>query len=239
MDDHAVVRAGLEQLLAGEPRHRGGRQGRRRRPRPSTWCARLRPDVVLMDLQMPGTSTASSATRLIVGEALGRRAGADVVLRRASGSSPRSTPARSATCSRTPSPTTCSTASAPWAAASRRSTRGPPASCSARGGRRPPAGVRPHPAGGRGARRWCGRGWPTSRSPGGSGSRERTVKAHLTSVVPADRRRATGPRPRCGPSATSDRRVGANARFGAAESARTHVWCPSSRRERTLTGRGP
>ena len=49
-------------------------------------------------------------------------------------------------------------------------TRGPPASCSAPGVRRRPAGRRADAA--RDARcwRWCGRGWPTSRSPGGSAS---------------------------------------------------------------------
>jgi DNA-binding NarL/FixJ family response regulator len=68
VDDHAVLRAGLEQLLAGEPdlevvgTAADGAQ--------AVEAARqLRPDVVLMDLQMPGVDGVS-ATRTIVGEQL-------------------------------------------------------------------------------------------------------------------------------------------------------------------------
>ena len=54
-DDHGVVRAGLEQLIGDLRGHRGRRVGlaaaRRRRPPMSEH----EPDVLLMDLEMPGT----------------------------------------------------------------------------------------------------------------------------------------------------------------------------------------
>jgi len=68
VDDHAVVRAGLEQLLNGESdlevvgTAASGDEG-------VALVREQRPDVVLMDLQMPGVDGVS-ATRTIVGEGL-------------------------------------------------------------------------------------------------------------------------------------------------------------------------
>ena len=68
-DDHAVIRGGLEQLLAGTPdievvgQAADGQQ--------AIEAARaLRPDVVLMDLQMPNVDGVA-ATRAIIAEKLG------------------------------------------------------------------------------------------------------------------------------------------------------------------------
>jgi DNA-binding NarL/FixJ family response regulator len=68
VDDHAVLRAGLEQLLAGQPdlevvgtAASGGEA--------IELVRELRPDVVLMDLQMPGIDGVA-ATRQIVAEQL-------------------------------------------------------------------------------------------------------------------------------------------------------------------------
>lgn len=66
VDDHAVLRSGLEQLLSGEPdlevvgTAADGSAALEE-------VRRTRPDVVLMDLQMPGTDGVS-ATRQIVAE---------------------------------------------------------------------------------------------------------------------------------------------------------------------------
>ncbi len=68
VDDHAVMRAGLEQLLGAEPDVEV--VGVAGSGAEAIELARgLRPDVVLMDLQMPGIDGVS-ATRVIVGEEL-------------------------------------------------------------------------------------------------------------------------------------------------------------------------
>jgi DNA-binding NarL/FixJ family response regulator len=68
VDDHAVLRSGLEQLLGGEPDLEV--VGAAASGAEAIELAReLRPDVVLMDLQMPGVDGVS-ATREIVGEEL-------------------------------------------------------------------------------------------------------------------------------------------------------------------------
>ena len=69
VDDHAVIRAGLEQLLAGTEgmevvgAAENGAQA-------LEVVRRVRPDVVLMDLQMPGVDGVT-ATRMIMAEQLG------------------------------------------------------------------------------------------------------------------------------------------------------------------------
>jgi len=69
VDDHAVIRAGLEQLLDGTPDIEVVGEAESGE-RAVDVVRRLRPDVVLMDLQMPGVDGVA-ATRMIMAEALG------------------------------------------------------------------------------------------------------------------------------------------------------------------------
>ena len=183
---------GLEQLLARRRRHRGRRHRRRRRRGGRPWCAATRPDVVLMDLQMPDVDGVE-ATRPIAGGAAAPTSWCSRRSPTASGSSPRSTRARSATCSRTPTPRTCSPASARSAAASRRCTRAPPAQLLGR-----PGAARPRPASELTPREaevleLVRQGLANKQIARRLGISERTVKAHLTSAFAADRRRRPHP----------------------------------------------
>ena len=54
-DDHTLVRTGIRRILEARARNRGPGGSRRRRPRAARWSATTDADVLVLDLNMPGT----------------------------------------------------------------------------------------------------------------------------------------------------------------------------------------
>ena len=180
IDDHALVRAGLARLIASDAELEvvgqagDGSTG-------ATLARELKPDVALVDLAMPGMDGIETTRRVL--RALRAHAGrrADRVQRPRRRCSARSTPARAATCSRTPSRTSCCAASAPPRAASPRWTRAPPTPSS-------PAQTEVGAtltAREREVLKLVAEGLPNKQIARALGITEKTVKAHMTKIFAA------------------------------------------------------
>ena len=152
-DDHGVVRAGLEQLvgtfedvdLVGSAAD--GAEAVR-------LCIDLRPDVALVDLQMPSVDGIAATSQITRDAPTTKIVVLTSFLGPGAGTSARSTPAPSATSSRTPRPKTSSTRFAPQPAAKRRSIRRPQAPSSQHDAGPSPRGSSPS------GRERCSRWWP-------------------------------------------------------------------------------
>ena len=166
--------------LHRRPRVRGGRRGRRRRARPSRWPRRSAPDVVLMDLRMPGDRRRRARSRELARARLaGAGAGAHDLRHGQRRARRRSKPARPATCSRTRRARSCSAACAPPPAASRCSRR--PSQPRCRPGARAGAGAPLSPRELR-CSSWSPRGATNREAAAQLFISEATVKTHLMHV---------------------------------------------------------